>query len=265
MKPVVCYHKLVFVNCSHRVLATAYYTTFGAHYFLAIRQNFVIMNLTSLRSIKSSAKKRIKKFMRALKGDYFSNAGAVTEMDLQLLRDAIDQVKPTLFIEIGTGTGASSRGIFQYILRQMPTCDFYTMDIFNNYLDDINKVFGTHPNFHTVLGLSVLRDEITDPAYTELSNYQGPTNSLRKLLDVELKGRMVDIAFIDSRKGTAVPEFHVLAERLSPNGIIFCHDILNGGKGVELATYLREDEGPFSFEIINTGPAGMIRIQRRGS
>ncbi|MCX6276300.1 MAG: hypothetical protein NTV09_13950 [Bacteroidetes bacterium] len=111
----------------------------------------------------------------------------------------------------------------------------------------------------------MLREETTDPAFTELANYKGPTNVLRKLLDTELGGRLVDIIFIDSRKGTAVPEFLVIAERLSPNGIIFCHDILNGGKGVELADYLRANEGPFSFEIINTGPAGMIRIKRNRS
>ncbi|MCX6276299.1 MAG: hypothetical protein NTV09_13945 [Bacteroidetes bacterium] len=74
------------------------------------------MNLSGFHKLKTFAKKRIKKIVRAIRGDYFNNAGAVTEMDLQLIREAINQVKPSIFIEIGTGTGASSRGIFKHIL-----------------------------------------------------------------------------------------------------------------------------------------------------
>jgi predicted O-methyltransferase YrrM len=200
--------------------------------------------------------------MGRLKGDYFDNVGAVTAQDLEVLTSAIDHLKPSLFIEIGTGKGFSTRGIFRYLTKNAPSCDFYTIDIFKEYLEKVGDEFRESPRFHTLHGLSVNREETTNPAFKELKSYSGPQNALRSLLDNQLKGRTVDIAFIDSRKGTAVPEFNVLAERLTPDGYIFCHDVLNGGKGVELLAYLQDKKTDFRVEVLDTGPAGMMRIRR---
>lgn len=215
--------------------------------------------------VRRAARKRLKRFMGRLKGDYFDNVGAVTAKDLELMTSAIDRLRPALFIEIGTGKGFSTRGIFRHLAQHFPDCSFYTIDIFKEYLEDVLKEFEQHASFHSCHGLSVKREETTDPAFTELKNYSGPQNVLRKLFEGELKGRGIDIAFIDSRKGTAVPEFQVLAEHLSPNGYIFCHDILNGGKGVELVSYLDGLKDTFHYDVLDTGPAGMIRIRRTGS
>ncbi len=217
--------------------------------------------MKNVLTISKSAQKRLKKFLHRLRGDVFDNAGAVTEADIAEIHRAIDRVNPTIFIEIGTGTGVSTRATYKYLQDKYPVCDFYTLDIFQEYLERIVSEFQQDQHLHVRHGLSVKRSETTDPAFEELGNYNGPDNVLRKLLDNELNGKSVDIAFIDSRKGTAVPEFKVLAERLSPDGIILCHDLLNGGKGVELVDYLQHDPR-FTYQIINTGPAGMIRIQR---
>ncbi len=83
---------------------------------------------------------------------------------------------------------------------------------------------------------------------------------LRSLLDTELAGRTIDLAFIDSRKGSALAEFTVLAARLSRDGTIFCHDVLNGGKGVEVLQYLKDNSDRYDFDVIDTGPDGLIRI-----
>lgn len=211
--------------------------------------------------LRKSAQKRIKKFLQKIRGDVFDNAGAVTALDISVIHGVIDQVNPKNFIEIGTGTGVSTRAIFNHLKEKFPACDFYTLDIFKEYLDRVLADYKDESRFHVRHGLSVTRAETTNPAFDELGNYHGPTNVLRKLLDTELKGIPVDVAFIDSRKGTAVPEFKLLAERLSPQGIILCHDILNGGKGVEIVEYLKND-ARFLYDIVNTGPAGMIRIQR---
>jgi predicted O-methyltransferase YrrM len=221
----------------------------------------MIDSMKNILRIKNSAKKRIVKFINRIRGDVFDNAGAVTSADLNELRRAIDQVAPQLVIEIGTGTGVSTRGIFTYLIEKYPECEFFTIDIFQEYLDRVVAEFSTSNRFHVRHGLSVNREETTNPAFDELANYNGPVNVLRKLLQLELKNKFIDVAFIDSRKGTAVPEFKVIAERLSPNGIILCHDILNGGKAVELVEYLKTNSG-FTYEIIDTGPAGMVRIQR---
>jgi predicted O-methyltransferase YrrM len=86
---------------------------------------------------------------------------------------------------------------------------------------------------------------------------------LRTMFGGELRDKRVDIAFIDSRKGSAVAEFRILDEHLNENGIIFCHDILNGGKGVEVLQYLEARANRYEFHVINTGPHGMIRIRHR--
>jgi len=218
--------------------------------------------MLNLLHFRRTARKRLKRFMGRLKGDYFDNVGAVTAQDLELMTSAIDRTGPSLFIEIGTGKGFSTRGIFRHLLDRFPRCDFYTIDIFKEYLERVNDEFSSHPTFHACHGLSILREETTDPAYKELKSYHGPQNTLRSLFENELKGRSVDIAFIDSRKGTAVPEFDVLAKHLSNNGYIFCHDVLNGGKGVELVSHLDTLRDSFRYEVMDTGPAGMIRIRR---
>lgn len=219
----------------------------------------------SLLRLRRAARKRIKRFIGRLRGDYFDNVGAITMQDLELLTSTIDRVRPSLFIEIGTGKGVSTRGIFQQLMKSAPSCDFYTMDITKEYLDVVAEEYKDQPRFHVCHGLSVRREETADPAHRELKNYHGPQDALRSLFNKELTGRLVDIAFIDSRKGTAVPEFDVLADHLAPSGIIYCHDILNGGKGVELIEHLDRMSNAFRYEVLDTGPAGMILIQRVAS
>lgn len=213
--------------------------------------------------LKKGIKKRLKKYYRALRGDHFDNAGAVTAEDYKLIMQGIDDVKPSSFIEIGTGRGISSSHIFPYLLQHFPSCDFYTLEIFPEHHKNIQMKFGEHSNFHAVLGLSVTREETTDPAHAELANYKGPVNSLRDLLKKDFSNRKVDIAFIDSRKGSALAEFKLLDEYMNPRGIIFCHDILNRGKGVEVLLYLQEHRDRYDYEVLDTGPAGMIRIRRK--
>jgi len=111
------------------------------------------------------------------------------------------------------------------------------------------------------MGLSTRIDETTHPACEELIDYKGPTDTLKKLFKNDLRIKKVDIAFIDSRKGNALAEFLIISEHLSPNGIIFCHDILNFGKGVEVLDYIKNNMDVYKFEVIDTGPAGMIKIK----
>ena len=97
--------------------------------------------------------------------------------------------------------------------------------------------------------------------FGELKNYKGPNDILRNLLDDEFEKRHLDIAFIDSRKGTALPEFLLLEKKLSPNGIIFCHDILNRGKAVEILMFLQRHKDRYVYDVLDTGPCGMLRIK----
>ncbi|HUB98158.1 MAG TPA: class I SAM-dependent methyltransferase [Stellaceae bacterium] len=204
----------------------------------------------------------IKTLGRRMTGNFFRNDGGIREGDFEAIRTEIDRIRPRLFIEIGTGTGVSTKRLFSYLDAAGIACDFYTIEIFDRYYQDIKKAV-THPRFHPILGLSVLVEETTDPARSELVAFRGPQNVLRTLLDQELKNRSIDLAFIDSRKGSALAEFKLLAPRLSPDGTIFCHDILNGGKGVEVLEYLQDNEELYRFRVLNTGPDGIIRIHLR--
>jgi predicted O-methyltransferase YrrM len=198
-----------------------------------------------------------------LKGDYFYNAGAVTNHDCAVLKQGIDEVKPLNYIEIGTGKGISTTHIFNYLQTNFPQCHFYTLEIFKPYYDAICEKHKDSPCFHALLGLSVTREETTNPAYDELANYQGPVNILKNLLENDFGGKKVDIAFIDSRKGSALAEFKLIEKYLSPKDIIFCHDILNRGKGVEVLLYLQQNKSRYDFDILDTGHQGMIRIRLR--
>jgi len=200
-------------------------------------------------------------FINVLRGDKFSNSGAITNDDLEQIRIGIDEVKPKVFIEIGTGRGVSTKKIYDYLINNYPECHFYTIELFKKYYKSIRKHFSYSPTFHPVLGLSVCLEETTPPASSELNNYVGPKDILRDLFNDGLKNKKVDIAFIDSRKGSALAEFFILRKHLSKNGIIFCHDILNGGKGVEVLEYLQKHKKKYAFNVINTGPMGMIKIK----
>jgi len=112
-----------------------------------------------------------------------------------------------------------------------------------------------------VLGLSISPEETTSPAREELRGYKGPVNVLRELIQNELAKTKIDVAFIDSRKGSALPEFFLVEKHLAPNGIIFCHDILNRGKGVEVLVYLQQHKERYEYDVLDTGAAGMIRIR----
>lgn len=178
-----------------------------------------------------------------------------------MILEGVDAVKPSLFIEIGTGKGISTSHIFEYLEKNFPDCTFYTIEIFKEHWENIQKRFGGRKNFNALLGLSVTKEETSDPAFTELSNYEGPQNVLRQLLENKLSGRKIDIAFIDSRKGSAVAEFHLILEHLNPAGIIFCHDILNRGKAVEVLSYIQQHKDKFDYNIFDTGSAGMLVIR----
>ena len=119
----------------------------------------------------------------------------------------------------------------------------------------------SYPQFHALWGLSVLKKETTPPAYNELMNYYGPSDILRQLFNNELENTKIDIAFIDSRKGTALAEFHVLRKHLSNNGVIYCHDVLNKGKGEEVLNYLTNNNNKYKFTIKKTGTEGILIIQ----
>jgi predicted O-methyltransferase YrrM len=203
----------------------------------------------------------LKRVCNKLRGDIFSNPGPITDQDFEQIRMGINEVKPKLFIEVGTGGGVSTRKIYKYLRRNYSDCHFYTIEIFRKYYENVRKDFSHCSTFHAFVGLSVNREEATFPAYGELINYSGPADILRNLFKNEIKGKRVDIAFIDSRKGTALAEFSILEKNLSSKGIIFCHDILNNGKGVEVLEYIKKDEDKYSFEVIDTGAAGMIKIR----
>ena len=45
------------------------------------------------------------------------------------------------------------------------------------------------------------------------------------------------------------------------NGIIFCHDILNGGKGVEVKEYTDEHGEKFNCKVLGlNGDPGILKI-----
>ncbi len=211
--------------------------------------------------VKKNVKKRLKKYYRAIRGDHFDNAGAVTDLDYQIIQIGIDEVKPASFIEIGTGKGISTTHVFNYLQEKFPACQFYTLEIFQEHYENIVRKFSAFPAFHALLGLSVTREETTPPAFDELANYHGPVNTLRNLLETEFSDKKIDMAFIDSRKGSALAEFKLLEKYISPNGIVFCHDILNRGKGIEVFSYLQEFRERYIYDVLDTGPAGMIRIR----
>jgi predicted O-methyltransferase YrrM len=213
-------------------------------------------------SLLSHLPRPIKSLGRKLTGNYFRNDGGIGGGDFEQIRLEIDRIRPALFIEIGTGTGVSSKRIFSYLDAQGIQCDFYTIEIFERYYLDIKNAV-THPRFHPIHGLSVTAEETTDPARGELIGYRGPQNVLRELLNRDLSGRLIDMAFIDSRKGSALPEFRLMVPRLAPGGTIFCHDILNGGKGVEVLEFLQDNEETYRFKVVNTGPEGIIKINLR--
>jgi predicted O-methyltransferase YrrM len=213
-------------------------------------------------SLRRYIPKSVKQAVRRAMGDRFQNHGAISELDFAAMREEIDRVRPAVFIEIGTGTGVSTRRLFAYLKAAGIACEFYTIELFEQHFRAIAAAIAD-PRFHPIHGLSVTVAETTDPARAELADYRGPQNVLRDLLRRELAGKPVDMAFIDSRKGSALAEFKALAERLAPDGAVFCHDILNGGKGVEVLTYLQDHEASFRFRVIDTGPDGIIRVRRR--
>lgn len=200
----------------------------------------------------------VRRRLNVIRGDKFANPGAITSDDFEAIRTSIDEVQPKNFIEIGTGTGVSARRIFAYLQEHFPECEFYTIELFGARHNAIKKAFAGVDKFHPILGLSTTRDETTDPAFSELDGYDGPVNVLRKLI-VEQTPE-IDVAFIDSRKGTAVSEFEAISSAMTDRSVVFCHDILNAGKGVEVVEYLEERSDRFDFEVLETGLEGLVKI-----
>ena len=204
----------------------------------------------------------VKRLGRKIIGDRFQNHGEISDRDFDEIRTAMDRIRPSIFIEVGTGRGVSTRRIFAHLVGLGIPFDLYSIEIFAQHHARIAQAI-RDPRFHPILGLSVRIEETTDPAHSELATYKGPQNVLRTLLDSDLAGRTVDLAFIDSRKGSALAEFNVLAARLSRHGTIFCHDVLNGGKGVEVLQHLKDNADRYEFDVIDTGPDGIIRSNYR--
>jgi predicted O-methyltransferase YrrM len=204
---------------------------------------------------------KLKKIILALCGNIFTNPGPVKDQDIEQIRQGIDEVNPEIFIEIGTGTGVSTRNIYGYLQKKVPQCEFYTIEIYKDYYTKIKEEFCDCATFHAILGLSVNREDTTKPAYMELALYFGPTNTLRDLVNHDMKNKKIDIVFIDSRIGTSLPEFLFLKDHMSPNGIIFCHDVYEG-KGIEVLEYLKKHNDEFLYEVIDT-EYGMLKIRNK--
>jgi predicted O-methyltransferase YrrM len=211
------------------------------------------------RAIPRPLVRGAKSAVRRLIGNVFANQGPVTREDFELIRRVIDEVQPAVVIELGTGYGVSGSWIFEHLLARHPNCKFITVDVFERATRQMNDKFGTQATFEAVHGLTVTVEETTSPAREELASYNGPQDVLRKIVD-GLRGVPVGVAFIDSRKGTAVPEFEVLAAALAPNGAILCHDVLNGGKGVELQKHLLGSK-QFSVRVHATSDAGLLDVR----
>jgi hypothetical protein len=212
-----------------------------------------------LKDIKR-IKRTIGKAIRRKRGDIFQNQGVFAAADFEVIRKGIDEVRPKTFIELGTGEGTATEMIFRYLEKYYSECEFWTIEIFRPLAEAVQTRFGANPKFHAVWGLTVTPEETTDPARSELVSYTGPIDRLRKILD-QIVGQGVDMALIDSRKGSSLAEFKLLEQRLSPGGIIYCHDILNRGKGVEALMYLQQHKDRFDYDIFDTSPEGIIRIK----
>jgi predicted O-methyltransferase YrrM len=182
--------------------------------------------------------------------------------DFEVIRQGIDGVKPKTFIELGTGVGTSTALIFDYLERHCPECEFWTIEIDRALADAAQARYAKRPGFSAMWGLTVTPEETTDPARSELGEYSGPVNTLRDVL-TQIGERGVDIAFIDSRKGSSLAEFKLLEKALSPHGIIYCHDILNGGKGVEVLMYIQKHKDVFDYDVSDSSQYGMIRISHK--
>jgi predicted O-methyltransferase YrrM len=213
-----------------------------------------------IEMIIKRVKKKIKKIISVLRKDYFSNPGPISEGDYLEILSSIDEIKPKIFVEIGTGKGISAEKIFNYLISKSSLCKFFTIDIYKKNCDMANSKFRNFSQFRALHGLSVSREETTSPAFDELKNYSGPQDILRNLIKT-LNKELIDIAFIDSRKGSALAEFLVLEKYLSQNGVIYCHDILNNGKGVEVLEYLNKNKNKYSFRVLDTGKEGLIKIK----
>ncbi len=216
------------------------------------------IHMKVIRFIKDKIKYFLKTYSH-LRGDIFANAGPIDDNDSISLKKSINQIKPRIFIEVGTGRGASTREIYKYLHANCPNCHFYTIDILKKFTEAVDKEF-PYETFHTYVGLSVLKEEVTSPASEEVKDYSGPANILRKIIK-DLNDKKVDMAFIDSRKGSALSEFKILEKHLSSKGIIFCHDAYVG-KGVEVVEYLRRNRNKFGYEIIPT-KAGLLKVWKK--
>ena len=206
---------------------------------------------------------KVKEIIARQRGNLFHNQGAIRDADFDEIRRAIDEVRPDVFVELGTGRGVSTTKVFEYISAHLPECSFFTVELFQELHDAVANKYAGARRFTAIHGLTVTPDETTNPARSELRGYDGPIDVLRDLLRQDLKGRHVDIGFIDTRKGSALPEFRLLESRLSPGGVIFCHDVLNGGKGVEVLAHLENNPNQYTYEILDTGPEGLLKIRRR--
>jgi len=202
----------------------------------------------------------------------FKNSGGITPKDGELLIESINETNPKVYIEIGTGSTFSASKVFDYLVKNSIDCKFYTIDVNSKIIDGINETYGSYSNFKALQGLSVTKNELTSRAKQLSRGYEGEDDVLRKLL--KQLNQKVDICFIDSIKGSSLAEFKIIVEHLQDNGVIFCHDILNNGKGVEVKEYLDLYPDKFIYEVIDTGTVktngedvkpGMLRIKLKNN
>src|ERR1700722_18341995 len=113
----------------------------------------------------------IKRLGRKIIGDRFQNDGGISDRDFDEIRTAIIRIRPSIFIEVGTGTGISTKRIFACLAELGPTFDLYSIEIFPRYHARIAQAI-RDPRFHPILGLSVRIEETTDPARSELADYK---------------------------------------------------------------------------------------------
>ncbi len=93
---------------------------------------------------------RRRKVIRARRGDVFQNPGAISEEDFLQIKKGIDEIAPSVFVEIGTDRGASTETLFTYLRNNFPECEFFTIDIFLWHVLNARSKFADEPRFHAI-------------------------------------------------------------------------------------------------------------------
>ena len=118
---------------------------------------------------------------------------AVTELDYTVLKEGIDEVKPTSYIEIGTGKGVSATHVFNYLQEHFPQCHFYTLEIFPQHYDEIQDTKELAPYFEIMENGPLLTEWIK-----KLDKQKASTKRTQKIyLEVAKELDELEILLID--------------------------------------------------------------------